>query len=257
MIKLNGRATDSVKQGYEAQRFIFTTLPQLVGELICGDAASSDVYTPNASFVPIANTSGLAVAPNFPIQSLVDNVLTIVGTDQDDQTLTATVTVKAQDPEGQAYLVIPSDETKFFKTVTSVSPSVHTQGDGIDLFQLPDLVTNKAAAYVPFDLDMDLMVGKEVLAIPSKYNPTEQIKRNRGERTLNYSCRYTNNRGGIAKFANRSICLIQEIHENGSNVASETWIVTEARMSNPRNSPDTADLSQKGEGFWKKVLIFS
>lgn len=253
---LDGNRTAVVKLQLESRWSFNRTLVKWVGKFIVS-AAGSGTYYQGTGYDSLDSTNGddVVVRANQPIKSASAMVVTITGTDQNDAALSASATIAAYAPEGQSYQVIPTDTTKKFKTITTVTTTNGILGDGFDVAVLPASAND---VEIKFDQGGSPTLGTEVKPIYDKYD-LDHNKRIRGDHTLTINSFYTNNLSGIPLIHNRDVVFRQDFHDDGGNAITEVRYYDMCRLSVKVETPAAEDgeVTANAEGTFGKALIFS
>jgi hypothetical protein len=212
-------------------------------------------YTDDPDTTLLVAGENLIIRATNVIQSAVNIVVTITGTDQADAVLTGTATILQRVTEGQAYDVIPATPGLRFKTITSVGITGGVAGDGFEICVMPDETMYNE---ICFDEGITPSEGTTVKQIFCKYD-LDHNKRVRGDKKLTISAFYVNNYEQLSRIKNRDVVIKQEIRDDGQSTATETIYYDLCRLGISTEVPAAGDdsIRARGDGSFGRLFIFS
>lgn len=251
----DGNSTGSLKLGVEAELYRNFGLVQDVGEFEVSEAGSGTYTAEDTSPLDQTTGSDLVIRNQVPIKSESDMVVTITGTDGDDNPLVGTATIKAQSPEDQAWDVVPGTAGKKFKTVTAVQVTNGLAGDSFEILVLPDSA-NDVRICLRQEIEAKLGTGIKQYRCGFETKGTKRIP---VERTISITAWYTNNLEGLSRIRDREVTLVIKQKDDGRDTTTEYIFYDVVRLGVDPSIPADGEGEQtvRGEGFFKRRLVFS
>ena len=261
---LSGQSTTPTKMSLEGYLFVNAAQIHNVGQYSSlgnssGNYAQVNDCLPSPNNAPYSfSASGenlmLRVNTYNGLQSSQPMVVSVVGTAVGGGAQTGTATFPANAPEDMAMQVLVGGVVTAFASVTSVTATNGTFGDGFDLCTFPDYTKNSEIGYVR-GINIDL--GTEVLEVYKHYL-IDHVKRKRRAGKLTIDNLYQNNLAGLSAYNNRMIHMVVEIRDNGQNSPTEVHIIDQvAGTAKGKFGKDDSEVTETYDGFFGRRFIFS
>lgn len=257
----NGYKTDSTKIGYESVLSYNLGIINDVGQFSCsapgvGSFATTSPFNLSTYTLPATGES-LVVRCNVPINSALDMVVTVIGTDQAMAACTGQATIVKRSPRGQSFEVrnFSGGAELLFKTVSSVGITNGVNGDGFDLSVLPHSADDVEVLYVEA---ITPNLGTTIKPIYNNYD-LKHVKRLRPDNKLTVGAFYCNNLLGLNLIDDRYSTLKEDIHDDGGNLVTEVRYYERCRLIVTRDKSAAGEdsIRAKAEGFFIRQFIFS